>query len=62
MSRIHIFDLWFQKALLGVPDEVMIPRNTWSDQAAYDEKAKYLAKLFIDNFKPVRVGSKSRKS
>jgi phosphoenolpyruvate carboxykinase (ATP) len=34
----------------GVPDEMMNPRNTWKDKAAYDRKARELAVMFEKNF------------
>lgn len=34
----------------SVPDEVLQPRTTWSDQDAYDRQASHLAHLFVDNF------------
>ena len=34
----------------GVPAEILNPRNTWEDPAAYDKKAQELVKRFIDNF------------
>jgi len=34
----------------GVPDELLLPRGTWTDPAAYDAQAARLAQMFRDNF------------
>jgi len=46
-----IFGLAIPSKIDGVPDEVLIPRNTWNDKEAFDKKAKELAHMFSDNFK-----------
>lgn len=46
-----VFGLPLPENVDGVPSEVLHPRNTWKDGAAYDAKAKELAKKFRDNDK-----------
>jgi phosphoenolpyruvate carboxykinase (ATP) len=34
----------------GVPSDVLVPRNTWDDKDAYDERARQLASDFATHF------------
>ena len=38
----------------GVPAEVLMPRATWTDPAAYDAQARKLATMFRENFEQYR--------
>ncbi|MGA7382374.1 MAG: phosphoenolpyruvate carboxykinase (ATP) [Terriglobales bacterium] len=45
-----IFGFAVPRSCPGVPDEIMIPRDTWKDKTAYDRKARELAVMFEKNF------------
>jgi phosphoenolpyruvate carboxykinase (ATP) len=45
-----IFGLSVPTAIPLIPSEVLDPRGTWQDGAAYDEQAKKLAAMFRTNF------------
>jgi phosphoenolpyruvate carboxykinase (ATP) len=46
----QVFGLAIPIRVPEVPDEVLFPRETWPDKAAYDAKAQDLADLFHKNF------------
>ncbi len=41
----------------NVPSELLDPRSTWKDKAAFDATERKLAKFFIDNFKKFEAGA-----
>jgi len=50
MREDPMFGLRIPASCPGVPPEVLDPRSTWKDRAAYDETARKLAGMFDENF------------
>jgi phosphoenolpyruvate carboxykinase (ATP) len=48
--REPVFGLQVPQHVPGVPDDVLDPRKTWKDPAAYDAQAQKLTALFRKNF------------
>lgn len=48
--RDDVFGVYVPTECPGVPPELLNPRETWQDKAAYDAKAAVLTKLFHQNF------------
>jgi len=54
-----IFGLDVPTSCNGVPSEILIPRDTWSDATAYDLTARKLANLFKENFRQFEDGCRA---
>jgi phosphoenolpyruvate carboxykinase (ATP) len=50
------FNLDVPTSCPDVPGDVLNPRNTWPDAAAYDRQADKLAQMFVENFKAFERG------
>jgi phosphoenolpyruvate carboxykinase (ATP) len=51
--RDPIFELAVPTEINRVPANVLNPRSTWSDPAAYDAQARKLAGMFRENFEKI---------
>jgi phosphoenolpyruvate carboxykinase (ATP) len=51
-----VFGMAMPASCPDVPSEILNPRNTWADKKAYDDKALYLAGLFVKNFEKYANG------
>ncbi len=46
----EVFNVEIPQSCPGVPAEILNPKNTWADKAAYDAQAKKLAGMISENF------------
>jgi phosphoenolpyruvate carboxykinase (ATP) len=51
-----VFGMQMPASCKNVPSEILNPRNTWADKAAYDNAAKNLASEFVKNFEKYASG------
>ncbi len=51
-----VFNLDIPASCPGVPSDVLTPRATWANGAAYDAQAAKLASMFVENFKTFGQG------
>lgn len=51
-----VFGMMIPTTCPGAPAEILNPKSTWSDAAAYDATAKNLAQQFIKNFEKYAAG------
>ena len=49
-AKHPVFNLQIPTSCPNVPDNILNPRNTWANKAAYDTKANELAAAFNKNF------------
>jgi phosphoenolpyruvate carboxykinase (ATP) len=56
-KRDPVFGFEVVTACPGVSPEILWPRDTWTDQAAFDATSIKLARLFVDNFKKYETGA-----
>ena len=49
-ETLPVFGLHVPKKCTNVPDELMIPKNSWKDKKEYDLQLNKLAGMFIKNF------------
>lgn len=50
-TTMPLFHFRIPTEVPGVPTYILDPRNTWHDKSGYDRKSRYLANLFLENFK-----------
>ncbi len=64
MRRDERFGFEVPTEIAGVPSDVLDPRSTWSDPAAYDAQAAELATMFEENFRrfEAQVGDDVRRA
>ncbi len=55
-KRDPFFGLMIPTHVPGIPDEVLDPRQSWADKAAYDRMAKELVRQFEENFASFESG------
>lgn len=52
-----VFGVAIPDSCPGVPADILDPRNTWADKAAYDVQVRDLAAQFIRNFEKYAAGA-----
>jgi phosphoenolpyruvate carboxykinase (ATP) len=56
-ETLPVFNLQVPKHCKGVDENILIPKNTWTDKADYDKNLRVLAEAFVKNFKKYEGGS-----